>query len=60
MTETETSKPNLLELAKQGNPKAIAILLNRHLESKGITVKATLKYSTFYTFSCMLHHSCKT
>lgn len=42
MTETETPKPNLLKLAKQGNPKAIAILLNRHLEPKGINVKAEL------------------
>ncbi|HEY9850114.1 MAG TPA: hypothetical protein V6D28_11685 [Leptolyngbyaceae cyanobacterium] len=37
------SQPNLLELAKQGNPKAIATLLNRSLQPKGITVKASLK-----------------
>jgi hypothetical protein len=46
MTETEIPKPNLLEIAKQGNPKAIAILLNRHLEPKGITVKTALSKST--------------
>jgi len=42
MTETETHKQNILELAKQGHPKAIALLLNRHLKPKGITVKSTL------------------
>lgn len=30
---------NLLELAKQGDEKAIAELMNRHLQSKGITTK---------------------
>jgi hypothetical protein len=29
----------LVQLAKQGNPKAIETLLNRQLESKGITAK---------------------
>lgn len=42
MAETETHKPNILELAKQGHPKAIVLLLNRHLEPKGIQVKSTL------------------
>jgi uncharacterized protein (DUF697 family) len=42
MAETEPHKPNILELAKQGHPKAIAFLLNRHLEPKGIQVKSTL------------------
>lgn len=37
------SKPSALELAKQGNPRAIAALLNGQLQSKGITVKASLK-----------------
>ena len=37
------SQPNLLELAKQGNAKAIATLLNRSLQSKGVTVKAIVK-----------------
>ncbi len=34
---------NILELAKQGNPQAIASLMNRQLKPKGITVKAGLK-----------------
>ena len=37
------SKPNLLELAKQGNPKAIAHLINRHLQPKGVTTKVALE-----------------
>lgn len=37
------SKPNALELAKQGNPQAIAVLINRQLQSKGITSKASRK-----------------
>lgn len=37
------SQPNFLELAKQGDARAIAALLNRSLESKGIAVKAFLK-----------------
>jgi len=36
-------KPNILELAKQGNPQAIAALLNRQLQPKGITVQADLQ-----------------
>ncbi|HIK28159.1 MAG: hypothetical protein N3E45_01985 [Oscillatoriaceae bacterium SKW80] len=35
-----SAKPNPLELAKQGDPTAIAALLNRSLQSKGITAKA--------------------
>jgi tetratricopeptide (TPR) repeat protein len=38
-----TNQPNLLELAKQGNAKAIATLINRQLQPKGITAKAALK-----------------
>lgn len=38
-----TAKPNILELAKRGNPKAIEALLNRHLQPKGITAKVALK-----------------
>jgi len=34
------NESNLLELAKQGNPNAIAILINRSLQPKGITAKA--------------------
>jgi hypothetical protein len=33
---------NLVELAKQGNTKAIAALINRRLQPKGITTKAAL------------------
>jgi tetratricopeptide (TPR) repeat protein len=38
-----TEQPNLQQLAKQGNPKAIAALLNRSLQPKGITAKAAVK-----------------
>jgi hypothetical protein len=34
---------NILELAKQGDAKAIALLLNRQLQPKGITATAALK-----------------
>ncbi len=37
------TQENLLELAKQGNSKAIATLINRQLQPKGITVKANFK-----------------
>jgi hypothetical protein len=37
------TQPNLLELAKQGNAKAIATLINRQLQPKGITAKAAFK-----------------
>lgn len=37
------AQPNILELAKQGNAKAIANLINRSLQPKGITAKVTLK-----------------
>jgi hypothetical protein len=36
------TQSNYLELAKQGDPKAIAALLNRSLQPKGITAKAAL------------------
>jgi hypothetical protein len=36
------TQQKMLELAKQGNPKAIAALMNRSLQAKGITTKATL------------------
>jgi hypothetical protein len=39
------TQPNLLKLAKQGNPKAIAALMNRQLQIKGITAKVALKNS---------------
>jgi len=39
------SNSNILELAKQGNSRAIAALVNRQLQSKGITSKASRKDS---------------
>lgn len=38
-----TPQSNLLQLAKQGDAKAIAALLNRQLQIKGITAKVFLK-----------------
>jgi len=38
-----TCQPNPLELAKQGDVRAIAFLMNRSLKPKGITTKAALK-----------------
>ncbi|MBE9140074.1 hypothetical protein IQ254_23235 [Nodosilinea sp. LEGE 07088] len=32
-----TTPPNVLQLARQGDPDAIAALMNRHLEAQGIT-----------------------
>lgn len=37
------NQPNLLELARQGDPNAIAALINAVLEPKGITAKASLE-----------------
>lgn len=37
------SQQNLLERAKQGNPSAIAILINRNFQLKGITAKVSRK-----------------
>ncbi len=37
------TQPNILELAKQGNAEAIASLINRQLQPKGITVKTSIK-----------------
>lgn len=36
------TQPNLLELAKQGDATAIAALMNRHLQTKGITAKVSV------------------
>ncbi|HEY9664686.1 MAG TPA: hypothetical protein V6C65_40115, partial [Allocoleopsis sp.] len=36
-----TAKHTPIELAKQGNPHAIATLINHQLQPKGITVKVT-------------------
>ena len=37
------NETNLSELARQGEPKAIAVLMNRSLQPKGITAKVTSK-----------------
>ncbi|MFN6517406.1 MAG: DUF4429 domain-containing protein [Nostoc sp. CreGUA01] len=37
------NQPNILELAKQGDPQAIAFLMNRQLQPKGIIAKVALK-----------------
>ncbi|NES24079.1 MAG: hypothetical protein F6K41_35505 [Symploca sp. SIO3E6] len=42
------TKLNTLELAKQGNPKAIATLISGGLQPKGITVKVAVKDSCLY------------
>ncbi len=39
------TQPNLLELAKQGDAQAIASLMNRQLQPKGITAKVALKHA---------------
>ncbi|MBD0390444.1 MAG: hypothetical protein ICV54_29095 [Nostoc sp. C3-bin3] len=39
----DSSQLSVRELAKQGNPKAIATLMNRLLQPNGITAKAALK-----------------
>jgi len=38
-----TAKPTVWQLAKAGDPNAIAVLLNRQLYDKGITVQVVLK-----------------
>jgi len=45
MTESQAS---ILEKAKRGEPQAIAALLNRNLQPKGITVKASVKNNCFW------------
>ncbi len=37
------TQPNILELARQGDVQAIASLINRQLQPKGITAKVVLK-----------------
>ena len=39
------NKPTVQQAAKQGNPRAIAILVNRQLQPKGITAKVSMKAS---------------
>ena len=43
-----TSQTNILEKAKNGQPDAIATLLNRNLQPKGITAKASVKNNCFW------------
>lgn len=38
------SQSFLIKLAKQGNPKAIAALMNRQLQPKGLTVKVVIQH----------------
>lgn len=38
-----SNQTKLLELAKQGEPRAIAALMNQYFQPKGVTVKAALK-----------------
>ena len=42
------TEQNILTAAKQGNPQAIAALINRHLQLKGITAKAKLTDDCLY------------
>ena len=44
-----SNQQNLLELAKQGNSRAITALINRSLQPKGITAKVNLKGSCLQT-----------
>ncbi len=44
------SQPNLLELAKQGDPTAIATLMNLTLEPKGVTATASLEDHWLYVW----------
>jgi hypothetical protein len=44
------TQQNLLELAKQGNSKAIACLLRPKLKSQGIAVKADIKNDCLIVF----------
>ncbi|MCC5627106.1 hypothetical protein [Nostoc sphaeroides] len=37
------TQPNILELARQGDVQAIASLMNRHLQPKGITAQVALQ-----------------
>lgn len=43
MVTSSSKQQKLIELAQQGYPKVIAALINKHLKSKGIVVKVTLK-----------------
>ena len=41
-----TTPQNILHLARQGDPDAIAALMNRHLETQGITARVAKQEST--------------
>ncbi|MGB3201081.1 MAG: hypothetical protein WBA99_09270 [Nodosilinea sp.] len=41
-----TTPPNVLQLARQGDPDAIAALMNRHLEAQGITAHVVQQENT--------------
>ncbi|HSM83947.1 MAG TPA: hypothetical protein VLS96_19815, partial [Nodosilinea sp.] len=43
-----TTPPNVLQLARQGNPDAIAALMNRHLEVQGITAQVVQQESALW------------
>ncbi|EKQ68699.1 hypothetical protein OsccyDRAFT_3245 [Leptolyngbyaceae cyanobacterium JSC-12] len=49
------TQSNLLELAKGGNPQAIATLMNLVLEPKGVTAKATLRENCLHIFFTSEH-----
>jgi hypothetical protein len=49
------SKPTILELAKQGDARAIAALMNRYLQPKGITATAALDDSCLQVWLESLH-----
>lgn len=48
LTENVMTQPHLLELAKQGEPRAISALLNQHLKYQGIRSKVALKDSCLH------------
>ena len=44
----DESQASILEKAKRGEPQAIATLLNRNLQAKGITAKTSVKNGCFW------------
>lgn len=44
------TQPNLIELAKQGDPQAIATLMNQTLEPKGVVAKTVLEDHCLHVF----------
>ena len=47
-SDSPPSSPNLIAQARQGNPQAIATLLSRQLQPKGITVRVKWQNTTLY------------